>query len=82
MESLLKQDDWLDALIDKADAVVMNFSDGKWYKSEGNLGKATCSETNDDGLMVRYDDGDRVVHTEFDMQTYNQKWWLLECHME
>jgi hypothetical protein len=79
---ILSDDDWVSRIIVECDHVVFRFDDNLWYKSEGDLREGTCSDTNNTGLYVCYDDGARVVHTEMDLATYNDRWWLLEANIE
>ena len=60
----LRQVDWVDCVLARADQVLFKFgADGWFVGSNLKKGKDTQSKTS---LVVTYDDGEQVAHSEFD----------------
>lgn len=71
----LRQEDWIGCLTSRADQVLFKFGPEGWFVGS-NLqeGKDTQSKRS---LVVTYDDGDRVAHSEFDLELFGATYWFV-----
>jgi hypothetical protein len=66
---------WIDAVVEDADLVACRFDNVSWYT--GDSLKRAQSDNEEDGLSVRYDDGDQVCHVKFDLAQCPSRWFFL-----
>ena len=75
VEFALRQADWIGCILRRADQVLFKFGPEGWFVG-GNLKKGKDKQSKD-SLVVRYDDGDQVAHSEFDAAMHGTTYWFV-----